>query len=129
MHKVWIFVFGLAIVVVIGGAAYFLKLPAPPEIPNSAVPQIPPAETQVLVVPDGNPLLTADARQFSMWVPSYPIRCGKIVFENADLKDRNFSFCVGEIKKRIATGTGHQLGRDDVLDPRVKGHWRDVMGS
>ena len=88
---------------------------------------MPPVDGQVLVVPAGNPLLTADARQFGMWIPVYPIRCGEIVFQQADPRARNFSFCVDEIKRRVATATHQHLRRDEVLDPRVQAHWRDVM--
>lgn len=129
MHKVWILVSGLVIVVVIGGAAYFLEMPGNSNMPKTAAPQLPAHDTPMLVVPGANPLLTADTRQLRMWVPSYPIRCGEIVFENADPKDQNFSFCVGEIRKRVATVTGHPLGSGDVLDSRVKAHWHDVMGA
>lgn len=129
MHKIWILVSGLAIVVVIGGAAYFLEMPTTHEMPKTAAPQRPADDTPILSVPSANPLLTADARQLRMWVPSYPIRCGEIVFENADQKDQNFSFCVGEITKRVATVTGLPLGSGDVLDSRVKAHWHEVMGA
>ncbi|KUF27371.1 hypothetical protein, partial [Xanthomonas phaseoli] len=96
---------------------------------TSNVPQLPSTDNRVLVVPAGNPLLTADANQFGRWVPLYPIRCGEIVFDKADPRAPNFSFCIGEIKKRVTTATGYQLSRDDVLDSRVKVHWRDVMGA
>lgn len=129
MHKVWILVCGLAIVVVIGGAAYFLEMPTTPEMPKTAAPQRSADDTPMLAVPGANPLLTADTRQLRMWVPSYPIRCGEIVFENADPKDQNFSFCVGEIRKRVATVAGHPLSSGDVLDSRVKAHWHEVMGA
>lgn len=129
MHKAWILVCSLAIIVVIGGAAYFLQMPAKPEMSKIGTQQQPAADTPMLVVPGANPLLTADTRQLRMWVPSYPIRCGEIVFENADPRDQNFSFCVDEIRKRVAAVTGHPLGRGDVLDSRVKAYWRDVMGA
>lgn len=129
MHKVWILVCGLAAVVVIGGAAYFLEMPANPDMPQTAALQLPAENTPWPVVPDANPLLTADARQWSLWVPVYPIPCGEIVFKNVDTKNQQFDFCVDEIRRRVARWTGLPLRRDDVLDTRVKTRWHDVMGD
>ncbi|MBO9757360.1 hypothetical protein [Xanthomonas phaseoli] len=128
MRNVWMIVSSLAVVVAIGGAVYYF-FPKQLAATTSNVPQLPSTDNRVLVVPAGNPLLTADANQFGRWVPLYPIRCGEIVFDKADPRAPNFSFCIGEIKKRVTTATGYQLSRDDVLDSRVKVHWRDVMGA
>ncbi|SAL75428.1 hypothetical protein AWB67_04759 [Caballeronia terrestris] len=132
MRNVWMIVSGLATVVAIGGAVYYFfpKQPAEPIVSDASnVPQHPSTGSRVLVVPAGNPLLTADAAQFSRWVSLYPIRCGEIVFEKADPKAKNYSFCIAEIRRRVATATGQQLSRDDVLDPRVRVHWREVTGA
>ncbi|MBV6885916.1 hypothetical protein Xkhy_21135 [Xanthomonas axonopodis pv. khayae] len=128
MRNVWMIVSGLAVVVAIGGAVYYF-FPKQPAATTSNVPQLPSTDNRMFVVPAGNPLLHADANQFGRWVPLYPIRCGEIVFDTADPKAPNFSFCVGEIKKRVTTATGYQLSREDVLDSRVKAHWREVMGA
>ncbi|MEN9140400.1 MULTISPECIES: hypothetical protein [Xanthomonas] len=128
MRNVWMIVSSLAVVVAIGGAVYYF-FPKQPAATTSNVPQLPSTDSRVLVVPAGNPLLAADANQFGRWVPLYPIRCGEIVFDKADPRAPNFSFCIGEIKKRVTTATGYQLSRDDVLDSRVKVHWHEVMGA
>ncbi|MBV6816207.1 hypothetical protein ACE15N_23100 (plasmid) [Xanthomonas campestris pv. passiflorae] len=128
MRNVWMIVSSLAVVVAIGGAVYYF-FPKQPAAITSNVPQLPSTDNRVLVVPAGNPLLTADANQFGRWVPLYPIRCGEIVFDKAEPRAPNFSFCIGEIKKRVTTATGYQLSRDDVLDSRVKVHWHEVMGA
>lgn len=128
MRNVWMIVSSLAVVVAIGGAVYYF-FPKQLAATTSNVPQLPSTDNRVLVVPAGNPLLTADANQFGRGGPLYPIRCGEIVFDKADPRAPNFSFCIGEIKKRVTTATGYQLSRDDVLDSRVKVHWRDVMGA
>ncbi|MEN9119151.1 hypothetical protein [Xanthomonas euvesicatoria] len=131
MRNVWMLVSGLAVVVAIGGAVYYF-FPKQPAGQTAAAPNAqlsPSTDSRVLVVPTGSPLLTADANQFGRWVPLYPIRCGEIVFDKADPKAPNFSFCIGEIKKRVTTATGYQLSREDVLDSRVKAHWHEVMGA
>lgn len=131
MRNVWMIVSGLAVVVAIGGAVYYFfpKQPAEPVTTTSNVPQLPSTDSHVLVVPDGNPLLTADRGQFDRWVPFYPIRCGEIVFEKTDPKAQHFAFCIGEIRRRVARATEKQLSREDVLDPRVKMHWQEVKGA
>lgn len=128
MRNVWIFISSLAIVVAIGGAVYYLFPRAETNARSSSrIPDVSRPESQVFVVPAGNPLLTADAHQLRIWIPSYPIRCGEIVFEQADQKARNFSFCIAEIKRRIASHTKQEMRREDIFDPRVKAHWHDVM--
>ena len=129
MHKVWILISGLAIVVLIGGTAYFLKLPVNPDMPQTAALQLPAGNTPWPAVPDANPLLTADARQWSLWVPVYPIPCGEIVFKNVDTKNQQFEFCVDEIRRRVASWTGRPLRRDEVLDTRAKAQWIRMMGD
>lgn len=129
MHKVWILISSLAIVVLIGGTAYFVQLPVNPGTPMTAAPQMPADDQTRRVAPGANPLLTANPQQFRMWVPLYPIPCGEIVFEKADQKDREFSICVDEIRRRVPTVTGYPLDRVDVLDARVKAHWHNVMGD
>lgn len=131
MRNVWIFISGLVVVAAIGGAVYYVfsQQPANLAMPDASVPQMPMADTQVLVVPAGNPLLTADREQFDRWVPLYPIRCGEILFEKVDTKAQHFAFCIGEIKRRVARATEKQLSREDVLDPGVKAHWHEVMGG
>ena len=136
MRNVWAWISGQAVaatvvvvVITIGAGAYYFvsRQWTPPPLPDSGAPQMPPVDGQVLVVPAGNPLLTADARQFGMWIPVYPIRCGEILFEKDNTKAQHFAFCIGEIKRRVARATAKQLSREDVLDPRVKAHWHEVM--
>jgi hypothetical protein len=129
MRSSWMLISSLAAVVAIGGAVYFFfpKTPANPAAANAVASQLPSTGGQRLIVPAGNPLLTADTSEFGRWVPLYPIRCGEIVFETADPKVPNFSFCISEIKKRVADSTGYQLSRGDVLDQRVKAHWHQVL--
>ncbi|GJH13558.1 hypothetical protein CBA19CS11_31990 [Caballeronia novacaledonica] len=127
----WILVSGAAVVIAIGGAVYYF-FPAPPADQTSNrsnQTQAPSQDSRMLVIPAGNPLLTADANQFGRWVPSYPIRCGEIVFQKATSKVPNYSFCVSEIRKRVTTATGYQLSRDEVIDSRVAAHWREMTGA
>ncbi len=128
MRNVWMIVSGLAIVIVIGGAVYyfFTKRVLNLAEPNASVQQVPLTNTRVFVVPAGNPLLTASRAQLAQWVSLYPIRCGEIVFEKVDAKSRNFNFCIGEIRRRVAHDTGTPISREDVLDTNVRVHWREV---
>ncbi len=127
----WMLVSGAAVVIAIGGAVYYFfpTQPTEPVVSPHDAQQPPSMDSRVLIVPAGNPLLTADASEFGRWVPSYPIRCGQILFEKANPKAPNFSFCVDEVRKRVATSTGHQLSREDVLDGRIKAHWLEVTGG
>ncbi|MET3148699.1 UNVERIFIED_ORG: hypothetical protein ABIB63_004559 [Xanthomonas axonopodis] len=68
MRNVWMIVSSLAVVVAIGGAVYYF-FPKQLAATTSNVPQLPSTDNRVLVVPAGNPLLTADANQFGRWVP------------------------------------------------------------
>ncbi|GAB5101357.1 hypothetical protein [Caballeronia sp. HLA56] len=127
----WMLVSGAVVVIAIGGAVYyfFSKPPVDQGANQPTAAQSPSADSRVLVVPAGNPLLTADSKQLNRWVPSYPIRCGDIVFGKGNSKVPNFSFCVAEIQKRVTTVTGYQLSRDEVVDARVAVHWREVTGA
>lgn len=79
--------------------------------------------------PNRNPLLTANIGQLDRWVPLYPVRCGDILFDKPDPTSHNFGWCIDEIRKRAGRATDKQLSREDVLDARVKQHWREVMGE
>ncbi|MDS0836430.1 hypothetical protein N5945_13780, partial [Xanthomonas citri pv. punicae] len=60
MRNVWMIISGLTVVVAIGGAVYYF-FPKQPAATTSNMPQPPSPDSRVLVVPAGNPLLTADA--------------------------------------------------------------------
>lgn len=104
MRSIWILISSLAVVIVIGGGTYYL-------------------------LPGRNPLLTASAGEFHMWVPFYPIRCGEILFEKNDPKAPHYSFCVREMRERVAVYGQKEISREDILDPRVQVHWREVMSD
>jgi hypothetical protein len=129
MRNLWMIISGAALVVGVSGAVYYFfpKQQANPLGNSQIVDSNSPTEMRVLVAPPANPLLSADRDQFKQWVPLYPIRCGEIVFEKADRTDRNFSFCVGQITRRVAMGTGHETKQEEVTDPGVKTHWNEVM--
>ncbi len=129
MRNLWIYISSLAVVAVVGGAVYdFLsKSQTYVGFQNFSVAQITQVAPSVLVVPAGNPLLTANFGQFERWVPRYPIRCGEIVFEKADPKVQHYYFCLSEIQRRVATHTQRDIRRSDVLDPRVRARWHQVM--
>ncbi|AOX47856.1 hypothetical protein AB870_26510 (plasmid) [Pandoraea faecigallinarum] len=131
MRSVWMVVSGFAMAVAIGGAVYYLlpRQSAEPDAGAFSVPPQPSTGNRVLVVPADNPLLTASRGQLDRWVPLYPIRCGEILFEKADAHAKHFSRCVEEIRSRVAHYTGASISRNDVLDPRVKAHWQEVMGA
>lgn len=126
MRSVWIFLSSVAVVIAVGGI-YYQFLPRPDVdlvLPNGGAPPAMRSEPQVTVLPPGNPLLAADALQLDMWIPSYPIPCGEIVFGAAYNRARNFAFCLGEIRSRVAKYAKQELSDQDVLDPRVRAHWR-----
>jgi len=131
MRNFWMLISSLAVVVAIGGGVYYIfpRQPAELAVMSPGVPQWPSTDSRVLAVPAGNPLLTASRAHFDRWVPFYPIRCGKILFEKADPKAKHFAFCIREIRDRVAHYTDRQLSSEDVLDPRVKVHWKEVMGE
>lgn len=104
MRSIWILTSILVAIIFVGGAAYY-------------------------ILPARNPLLTASAGQFHMWVPSYPLRCGDIVFVKADPKARHYWICVNEIRQRVAVYGQQDISREEVLDPRVQVHWRKVMSD
>lgn len=126
MRSIWIFLSSVAVVIAIGGAIYhFIPRPgADLEQVSVSDPRVPPTEPQVLVIPAGNPLLAADALQLDLWIPRYPIPCGEIVFGAADDRARHYSFCLSEIRDRVALYAKQKLSKEDVLDPRVRAHWR-----
>ena len=128
MRNVWIIISGLAVGVAIGWSVYYFFLK---QSDTSNVSLLSSLENYVPVLANENPLLTANVGQLDKWIPFYPIQCGEIVFEKADPKDKElyFSFCIGEIKSRVALETGHQLSNDEILNPRVKAHWHEVMES
>lgn len=104
MRSMWILPFSLVAIILIGGGGYYL-------------------------FPARNPLLTASAGQLHKWVPFYPIRCGEILFEKNDPQTPHYSFCIGEIRKRVAIYVQKDISREDVMDPRVQVHWRQVMSD
>jgi hypothetical protein len=130
MRSFWIYGAGLALVFVVGSAVYSFFPKGPFELADpgsSSSTRTPSADSNLLIVPAKNPLLIADVNQLRRWIPMYPIRCGEIIFERADTKSSNYSFCIGEIKKRVGTATGYQISQDEVLDPLVGTHWRALM--
>lgn len=129
MRNLWIYISSLAVVAVVGGAVYdFLsKSQTYVRSPNVSMPHMPQVAPSVLAEPAGNPLLTANFGQFERWVPRYPLRCGEILFEQADSDARHHSLCIDEIRRRVAAYTMQDLSRADVLDPRVRSRWHQVM--
>jgi hypothetical protein len=121
----WMMVSGAAVVIAIGGAVYYFFPKQPASNPISSVSQAPATESRVIVVPNGNPLLTADKSQFRQWLPPY---CGADIFMQAEAQAHKVDVCVNGTITRVAGATGVRLTRSDVLDPRVKQHWREVMG-
>ncbi len=128
MRNVWMIASGLAVVVAIGGVVYYFfpKQPANPATANEIGPQMPSTNPRVLVMPVGNPLLTADKTQFRQWMPAY---CGADLFLQSEPQPHKVDVCVNGTVSRVLKATGVALTRADVLDPRVKTHWREVMGA
>ncbi|MGS0621270.1 hypothetical protein NO430_21750 (plasmid) [Xanthomonas oryzae pv. oryzae] len=125
MRNVWMIVSGLAVVVAIGGAVYYF-FPKQSAATTSNVPQLPSTDNRVLVVPAGNPLLNADKAQFRQWLPPY---CGADIFLQSQPEPHKVDVCVNGTVQRVASATGIKLSRADVLDSRVRAHWREVMGA
>lgn len=125
----WMIVSSVATVVAIGGAVYYFfpTQPADPAVSDASImPQPPSTGSRVLIVPAGNPLLSADRSQFQQWFPAY---CGADMFMKPEPKSHDVDVCVNGIVSRVADATGVKLSRADVIDPRVKAHWREVMGA
>ncbi|CAL8481734.1 conserved protein of unknown function (plasmid) [Caballeronia sp. S22] len=121
----WMLLSGSAVVIAIGGAIYYFFPKQAASNPIPSVSQPPATESRVIVVPNGNPLLTADKSQFRQWLPPY---CGADVFMQAEPQPHKVDVCVNGTITRVAGATGVKITRSDVLDPRVKQHWREVMG-
>ncbi|BBU33346.1 hypothetical protein IAG25_34790 [Caballeronia sp. EK] len=121
----WMLISGAIVAVAVGGAVYYLfpRQPSTGAVPNMQ--QTPPAEAHVLIVPRENPLLTADKSQFRQLMPPY---CGADIFMQANPEPHKVDVCVSGTISRVSSATGVKLTRSDVLDPRVKDHWREVMG-
>jgi len=129
MRSIWIFLSSVAAIVAIGGTVYhFIPRPQTEStLPGNSELQALSGGRGVLVVPDGNPLLVASELQLGMWIPKYPIPCGEIVFGAGDDPDGHFSFCVRQIRSRVAFYANLELSEDNVLDPRVRAHWRATV--
>jgi len=128
MRSIWIFLSSVAAIVAIGGTAHLISRPEA-ELAlsgNSELRAMSP-ERRIPVAPAGNPLLAASELQLDMWIPIYPIPCGEIVFGAADERARHFSFCVREIRNRVFFHSNLELSDEDVLDPRVRAHWRATV--
>jgi hypothetical protein len=125
MRNVWMFVTGLAVVVGIGGFVYYHF---PKQEADGAPFEKYAMNNRVLVVPAGNPLLTANAVQFNRWFPIYPINCGEVLFKELNPKAYKVSSCINEIATRVKASTGIQLTQEKILDPRVKDQWK-VLGT
>lgn len=128
MRNVWMIVSSVAVVVAIGGTVYYFfpKQAAGPATSASNVPQLRSDGGRMLAVPAGNPLLSAHKAQFIQWYPPY---CGADMYLQAQPSPHKVDVCVNGIVSRVATATGVKLTRTDVLDPRVKTHWREIMGA
>ena len=121
----WMLVSGAATVIAIGGATYYFFPKQSASNPESHTVQTPATEPHVLTVPSQNPLLTADKSQFRQWLPPY---CGADIFMQANPEPHKIDVCVSGTITRVTGATGVKLTRSDVLDSRVKAHWREVMG-
>jgi len=128
MRSFWMLISSLAVVVAIGGAVYYFfpKQPAELAVMPGDVPQWPLTHGRALVLPIGNPLLTADKEQLQQWYPSY---CGGDMYNQFPPKAHLVNICVDGIISRVAMATGVKLTRAEVLDPRVEVHFREVMGA
>lgn len=128
MRSIWIFLSSVAAMVVIGGTGYLISRPeADLAMPGNSELQALSGGRSALVAPSGNPLLAASELQLDMWIPKYPIPCGEIVFAAADDPDGHFSFCVRAIRSRVAFYANLELSENNVLDPRVRAHWRATV--
>lgn len=88
--------------------------PGPIEVDNSQ------SESQF-----NNPLLNATRTQFDRWLPAY---CGPDLYLDRKVKPHAVEVCIEGTIDRIESNTGIKLTRDQVLDPRVRSHWRSAMG-
>ncbi len=128
MRNFWMIISGAALVVGVSGAVYYFfpKHPVNPDELSTPALQSPQTDSRVLVVPASNPLLTADESQFGEWLPPY---CGADIFLQSQPQQHKVDVCVNGTVSRVAAATGVKLARADVLDPRVKARWREVMGA
>lgn len=117
----WMLITAIAVVVGVGGLVYYIF----PRSPVDA-PRMPP---KIIVQPEqktGNPLLTASYEQFSRWFPNH---CEAALYfrptENAHTRD----VCIFNVTQRVESSTGVRLTRNDILDPAVLEHWKQVTGA
>jgi len=129
MRNLWYFVSGAIVVIGLGSVVYFVfpksELPTTPTVELSNAQ--PSSHPDAVPLPASNPLLNATRKEFDRWLPSYPLRCGAILFEGAAHRPPDPAFCLREVTKRVAGSTGIQLSESEVLDPRVKARWTIVM--
>lgn len=129
MRNLWMILSGTALVIGLGGLVYYVfpKRVSTESLLSNVMPAATTSERSVLVLPAQNPLLTATKQQFERWVPSYPLRCGAILFGEAPHRAPDLPFCLHEIAKRVMEATGVQLTEDEIRNAQVKTHWSELM--
>ena len=84
------------------------------------------ANTERLDMTPTNPLLTATRSQFDRWLPAY---CGPDLYLERKVKPHTIEVCIHGTIERVRSNAGVQITKNDVIDPRVKAHWKIVMGA
>ncbi|SEB26328.1 hypothetical protein [Variovorax sp. YR216] len=80
------------------------------------------------IAPPANPLLTANRAEMLRLVPNFFEPCGAIVFEDAKTSSPHAKEgCVDQIKTSVWNQSQIRLNDDDVLDPRVRARWLQVV--
>lgn len=124
MRNVGIFTVVIAVAVI--SVVIYQMQPAEPVVEQ------PPAPTQpapVTPAKEANPLTVATYGQFRMWVTRFPIPCNEIVYAKPEPEHIHYDFCIGIIIDRVAEETNVKLTKADVLDPKAKARWAEVMGG
>lgn len=121
MRNVWIFVSGV-VVILVGGGAYWMiskqDIPLPQEEILAPAPEIAPVTT-------GNPLLTANKTLLRQYYPPY---CGADMYIDNSPNPHKVEVCINGIISRVSKATGVKLTAEDIKSPEVKAHWLKVMG-
>jgi hypothetical protein len=128
MRNLWMLLSGTALVVGLGGLVYYVF---PQRVSTDSVPTAPasPAESNVRILPAQNPLLTATKQQLERWVPTYPLRCGAILFDGVPHRPPDPAFCLHEISKRVMDATGVRLTEDEIRNDQVRTRWAKLMNG
>ena len=116
----WMLITSVATAVGVGGLVYYVFPRTSPDAPGMA--------PQIVVQPEqrsGNPLLTATNEQFGRWFPTH---CQADLYYLPTDSQHTRDVCVFNIVKRVEASTGVRLTQENIFDPEVLQHWKQIKG-